>query len=149
MKIVLFIFLISLMTTCGFENDIPLQKADYNYSDITGPTVISIIPAPGEKDVRRDSGIIARFSEPVNTESVSELSFILSNRDGQEKGTYLFSPDSREVTFIPSRKLSQLMQYTVAINSRIEDLNQNPLTDQDPNDKLQFSPFLSSFVTGE
>lgn len=145
-----FLFLLTffILFGCGMDEEFTFTKDGYKLSDITQPTVLSVTPLPDEKGVALNTPIIASFSEPVDPDTVNELSFYLQSKKGRVNGTYIFSADLRTVTFVPSDAFEPLTTYSITINNRVKDLSQNELADQDPNDKLPSTPFVSQFTTG-
>lgn len=142
------IFLQILLTGCGFDNTPEFSKAPYELSDIHGPTVIMVNPLPDLKDVPIDTLIMVEFSEAILPESVNELSFYLESKTERISGTYIFNDDNKKAFFIPVKYLEPLTQYTITLNNRITDPAGNELVDQEPNDKLASTPFVSVFTTG-
>lgn len=142
------LFFISLLffSGCGLDGEITLTKDEYEISDITQPTVLSVTPPPEAKEVRMDASVKVTFSKSIEPESVNESSFYLMSKNGRASGTYIFSTDLKEVIFVPDN-LEPLTVYTLTINSRVCDRAGNPLADQDPNDKLPATPFISVFTT--
>lgn len=144
----LFFLALLFFSGCGLDEDIALTKDAYELSDITQPTVLSVSPLPDAKEVAVDTSVTVTFSKSIDPDSVNELSFHLQSKKDRVNGTYIFSPDMKEVIFAPEDNLEPLTIYTITINNRIKDLAGNELMDQDMNDKLTATPFTSVFTTG-
>lgn len=142
-------FVIFLVNGCGFEGIPDFSKSEYEISDVKGPTVIDVYPAPSSENVPVDCVISVSFSEPVLTESIDELSFYVQSKTERVRGTYIFTENNTIVYFLPEMPLDPLTNYTITLNNRITDPAGNELIDQDINDKLPATPFVSNFTTGE
>lgn len=149
MRNLFYLNLLIILIGCGVNNLPEIAKESYELSDIEGPTVVAVFPRPESKNVSLDTIISIKFSEPVLSESVNELSFYVQSKAGKISGTYIFSDDTRSVYFVPEELLEPQTQYSITINNRISDTAGNELVDQDPNDKLVATPFVSVFTTAD
>jgi Bacterial Ig-like domain len=97
--------------------------------DNTAPTVDATFPADGADNVVVNTLVVARFSEPINTATVIDNSFIV-NDGGVVNGTIAFSADNTTATFTSSPGfLDNGVTYTATLTTGIEDLAGNPLAD--------------------
>jgi len=106
----------------------PSGNDTWTVVDVTRPFVTNAIPVGGE--ISTTPLIAITFSEPMNRTSVEGA---FSGGAGIN-GTFVWSADSRMVTFLPSRSLQAGTTYTIVINTNAKDLAGNqmlaPLTYQ-------------------
>ena len=104
-------------------------------SDNQGPQVVAVSPANGLQQVPINALITVQFNEPVNSESLSQVT--LSAGGGQAVGTQnSLSNANQTLSLVPLVTLAANTQYTLNITG-VTDLVGNPMT-----------PFTSSFTTG-
>ncbi|MGB7971593.1 MAG: Ig-like domain-containing protein [Candidatus Deferrimicrobiaceae bacterium] len=96
--------------------------------DNTAPTVDAIFPADNAVNVAINTLVAARFSEAINTTTVTDNSFIVNN-GGVVTGTIAFSTDNTSATFTSAAFLDNGVTYTATLTTDIQDLAGNALTD--------------------
>jgi ice-binding like protein/Big-like domain-containing protein len=120
------------------------MKADYVWSfttgnaiDITPPTAISTNPVNTETGVAIDTKVTVLFSEPMNSLTINNTTFLLKHGATAVSGivTYLDST----ATFSPLSNLLSNTTYTATITTGAKDLAGNALV----------SNYVWSFTTGQ
>ncbi len=84
--------------------------------DSTPPTVQSTSPVDGATGVPTDATISVAFSEPIDTSTISDATFIVS---GDVTGTYSFSGNT--VSLTPNADLQYDFNYTALITTGVTD----------------------------
>src|SRR5215218_3782598 len=120
-------------------------KAAHPPTDTTAPTVSSVVPTEGAKDVDTTSNVVASFSEAMEAASVTDpANFMLRNGGCNTPATLSYDSANKKATLVPSAPLDASSTYTVTV-SGAWDLAGNQL-DQDPN-TLGDQPKSWSFTT--
>jgi hypothetical protein len=95
------------------------------FPDTSAPTISNIYPANGVGWVPPNSTISASFSEPVDPQSLTTASFIVSSPSGPIPGDV--KTNGSNVTFTPSINLPEQTTFTVTITKAVDDLSGNAL----------------------
>ena len=90
--------------------------------DTTPPTIVLTVPSNGADNVSVDSSVVAVFSEPIDSNSVTAASFAFS---GGVDGDLDFSGDS--VIFTADNSLAYSTSYTATISTAVTDRAGNHL----------------------
>lgn len=96
--------------------------------DASGPTVVGTTPAANSVQVALTTVIELRFSEPVNTASVSQ-SVVLKEGSFRTLPYTVSAPDARTVRLQPVDALQPNTTYEVVVMGTLTDLLGNPLGD--------------------
>ncbi|HUQ48067.1 MAG TPA: Ig-like domain-containing protein [Gemmatimonadaceae bacterium] len=97
-------------------------------ADATPPTVISVTPSNGSTDVSVSTGIAIKFSEALNSASVTSSTILLSGAGlGNVSGAINYDAGSSTVTFVPVSALLNDVLYTVSLTGGLRDLAGNAL----------------------
>jgi hypothetical protein len=104
-------------------------------SDTTAPTVASSAPANLATNVATSGGVSVTFSEPMDTASISGLTFTLTDGANAVAGTVTLSGDVATLT--PTSALLASTSYTATVSTGAKDLAGNALV----------APFIWSFTT--
>lgn len=102
--------------------------------DVTGPTVVSTLPASGDVGVSRATAVQIEFSEPVTREKLLPNLFVsppLTGAELQWKGN--------AVTITWPDSLRENVTYRVTVGANLTDRRNNPMTE----------PTTIAFSTGE
>lgn len=99
-------------------------------SDNAPPTVISIYPSIDGANVPVNAVIGARFSEPVQSDTIDEASVqVYDDITGQSVlGSLSLSGDAQSLTFVPIGAWAVGRPYRIILTDSIKDLFGNPLT---------------------
>lgn len=99
--------------------------------DTTAPTVVSTLPADGAVSVALDSAVTARFSEPVDSGSVTSATFLVGPEGGEpiSGGVVSYDADSVTARFVlpPGRELVNNQRYAARITADVVDTAGNHL----------------------
>ncbi|MBF0545979.1 MAG: Ig-like domain-containing protein [Candidatus Riflebacteria bacterium] len=95
-------------------------------SDTTPPTIISVLPTENATAAPIIDELIIRFSEPMDINSLSTASILLSPGVGQVVNL-LWTPDSTSVTFRFLPPLTNGTFYTATVKAGVKDLAGNPM----------------------
>jgi Big-like domain-containing protein len=100
----------------------------FQYGNIidSSPTVVAVTPMDGAANVQVDSYITARFSESMQSSTITNDTFTLRDRDSNHIAGKI-SSDGLTATFKPSVNLSYNTKYTAAITTGVTDKRGNPL----------------------
>ncbi|GFE61361.1 Ig-like domain-containing protein [Geobacter sp. AOG2] len=90
--------------------------------DTVPPTVTPSSPADGATNVPLNSTIVAQFSEPMTSTSVTTSSFTLNNG---VSGTVVYDSTNNTATFTPSSALAGGTTYTATVTTAVTDLAGN------------------------
>jgi hypothetical protein len=93
--------------------------------DSARPTIVSVAPGDGDENVERDIAVTITFSEPIDERSITETSILLAGPEGDVVGT--LRVDGNVVSFLPSRKLWLLGDYSLTVGETVADLSGNTL----------------------
>jgi hypothetical protein len=99
----------------------------------TGPAaasaarILSVWPEPGEQSISPYSGFSVRFTEPVDSDTVNESSFIVSGPEGRLKGHFLYADNNTIVKFQPWNPMYSETVYTLSLNSDVRNTFGNSL----------------------
>ncbi len=108
-------------------------------SDITDPTVISTNPADTAVSIATNQKIIATFSEPMDSTTITGLTFTVTGPGPTSiVGAVTYSMIGATATFTPASALTASTPYTVTITTGATDLAGNPLA----------ADFVWTFTTG-
>ena len=86
-----------------------------------GPTVAVIAPHDGAVDVSIGTAVVATFSQPVKTDTVTTTSFTLTTGTTQVAGTVALDASRTVATFTPNTGLLSNTPYTVNLTADIKD----------------------------
>jgi hypothetical protein len=95
--------------------------------DNTAPTVDATYPADGADNVVINTLVAARFSEAIDTATVTDNSFFLNDGVDNVAGTIGFSTDNTVATFTSAAFLDNGVTYTATISTAVMDLAGNAL----------------------
>lgn|GEM_PF-1002012 len=118
----------------GLNDQVIVQKG--SVTDTTAPTVVSITPANGEKDVEVTEKIVVVFSEAMNT-TATERSFNLVGKGSTVSGSIQWNSEKTTMTFMPSTLFEYSTTYFINISTEAKDVAGNRL----------MSSISSSFTT--
>lgn len=96
--------------------------------DTSGPTVIAISPADAASNVGATTAITATFSEPIDSATLTGVSFTLSSASGAVAATISYQSATRTATLQPNAPLAAGTTYTARIEG-VRDLAGNELAD--------------------
>ncbi|MDP9289645.1 MAG: Ig-like domain-containing protein [Thermoproteota archaeon] len=103
-------------------------KALSGAPDATAPTISNIAPADMSKDIPISSYIIATFSEPMRSSSITNNTFtILDAKNNRVPGTVALTPDGLIAQSIPLSRLAYDTKYTAIITTGVTDQTGNPM----------------------
>ena len=112
--------------------------------DSSAPTVSSTVPSSGSTGIPLSSQIVVAWSEGMNravTGSIASFGVARSADGIWISGTFGWSPDSMQMTFIPAAPLERVTTYRAQINGTAKD-------DSDPGNAVG-APVTWSFTTGQ
>jgi hypothetical protein len=95
------------------------------------PSVVSITPAEGSKDVERDATITVRFSEALDPDSVSADTLKLFEGDSVVAGTLTLSAARDQATFASDAPLALWTTYHLELSREIKDAAGVPMLDDE------------------
>jgi len=102
------------------------------------PSVVESTPTDGDKDIIVDAVIIVQFSEPIETSSVNQNSFTLTDSLGTPvPGEITFDNDNTMAILDPTDPLEYNSGYTITVTSDVTDLQGIHLE----------SPYVATFTT--
>jgi hypothetical protein len=101
------------------------------------PVIVRSRPPKGRTDVALNVVIAVIFSEPLNTQSITDQSFRLLKSGNEVSGRIQVSNEGWEIEFIPDVPLDPFATYTVMVDG-IRDLDGEALSEK----------FSSTFTTG-
>ena len=97
-------------------------------ADVTAPSVTSTLPAPGATGAARNARVIARFSEPMDTSTLTAATFTLACPVGAAiTGTVAYAVNGNIATFIPANELPASVVCTATVTSGAKDAAGNAL----------------------
>ena len=94
-------------------------------TDVTAPTVQSVVPLSNATSVAINSKVTATFSEPMNSGTITTASFTLKHGTTSVAGTVAYS--GNVATFTPSAALAGSTAYTATITTASKDAAGNAL----------------------
>ncbi|RME51052.1 MAG: hypothetical protein D6795_08955, partial [Deltaproteobacteria bacterium] len=95
--------------------------------DTIAPLLVALTPADGIGDVSLEAPVEARFSEPIDPFTVTPESFSVTEGGGRVAGSFRFSSDGREVSFLADAEWEPAAVHTVRLTREIRDLAGNAL----------------------
>ncbi len=114
------------------------QTELFTVIDNVRPVVIKSKPTNGSKDIIIDTSLFIYFSEPIDSTTINENSFIVADSTGAITGSIDFSYDYTIATFTPAQSLEENTEYRMVMTTEATDLQGNTL----------ISDFIASFTTG-
>ncbi|HEU5098809.1 MAG TPA: Ig-like domain-containing protein [Roseiflexaceae bacterium] len=96
--------------------------------DTIAPTVISISPTEAASGVSTTTAVSATFSEPIDSATLTGLTFTLTSANGAVAATVVYQSATRTATLQPHAPLPAGMTYSVRI-AGVRDLAGNELAD--------------------
>ena len=94
-------------------------------TDVTPPTVLTIVPASGATSIAVNSNVTATFSEAMNASTISASTFTLKQGTTAIAGSISYSGNT--ATFNPTSDLTGGMVYTASITTGATDLAGNAI----------------------
>ncbi len=92
------------------------------------PLVVRVTPPPGKKDVPLNAQIVAVFSAPIDSATLSPTSFGLLRGSAPVAGSVRLSgPNGLSAEFYPDSPLEKFTSYQVFVSQAIQDVNGVPL----------------------
>lgn len=132
------------MDNNSLQNTIPIQ--------VSGDTIAEIIYPTNTESVGVGTQIIARFNNPIESNTVNKASFLLYSDSGESISAVNIStsPDNESATFIVTSSYESALKldtkYIVQLTSDILDYNQKPIIESTFTFKTQTRP-LRIFLT--
>ncbi len=121
-----------LQDTCGNSIATPYL---YTYPFTTqfgtqtaGPALVANSPVSGDTNDPLNTNVVLQFSTPINP-LTQPTGVTVAAGATTIPGTYTFSPDYTQITFVPGSTLSSNTTYTVTLTSALQDQAGNALTD--------------------
>ncbi len=105
---------------------------------ITKPTITSVSPADGAKNVAVSSTVTAVFSAAMAIATINTTNFTLMNGSTAVTGTVTYDSTTKTATFTPSANLAPSTTYTATVTTDVTDLANNHMA----------SNYTWSFTTG-
>jgi hypothetical protein len=94
--------------------------------DLTSPTVNTVIPVDGQVGVAVNTNIIATFSEPMDTSTIDDTTFVvIDNLSYRYYGTFSFNAAMDQLTFDPNQNLYGGRNILVTIDQTVSDVAGN------------------------
>jgi hypothetical protein len=125
--------LVTVVTQGGTSAGVQIE---YN-ADVTPPEVVEVFPAPGSLDVPVNTAVTIFFSEPMNPESLTTVTVVLTGPEGVVEATVEPALYATSVVLRPLVDLPTSTTFTLTVTD-VEDMAGNAL----------LSPFESTFTTG-
>ena len=114
--------------TCG--NALTTQALYFTTSfsaETAGPSLIAHSPISGDTNDAENTNVVLQFSQPINP--ITQPSGLTVSTGGTVvPGTYTFSPDYTEITYVPGSTLQANTTYTVTYTAALLDGAGNGLT---------------------
>jgi len=114
--IALTIFIVTAMLACS--------EPGSSIEDILNegePKIVSVFPADGESDVARDQAISVTFNLTMDSSSINDSTFIVSDGDTSVEGIISYSETT--ATFTPFNTYDAETDYTVTLSNGIRNRN--------------------------
>jgi hypothetical protein len=86
----------------------------------TTAKVYDICPAPGETGVSLHTGIVVRFTEPIDPGTVTSASFRVTGSAGEVPGKFSFKSGNAILAFHPDEKLFSEERYSITLSPDIK-----------------------------
>ena len=93
------------------------------------PEVVSIVPANGTARVPVTTPIVVRFSERVDSTTVTAATILVSTPAGAFQGSWTLSSDGTTATFTPAAAFPDFAQVNVKVMTAVRDRVGRPLRD--------------------
>jgi hypothetical protein len=93
--------------------------------DTTPPTILSTVPGANATNVPVNTVVAAAFSEPIDTATVDNTSFFVTDGVDNVAGTFSFLDNT--ATFTPSADLAATTTYTATVTTAVTDVAGNAL----------------------
>ena len=122
LKIILFLS-IFFIVSCGGSSDSDSK------GDSTPPTITSTYPLDSATGIPKNSIIYANFNEPINTVTITNVSFTVNN-GSNISGTLLYNTAENKAILQPSSELGDSTTYTATITIDITDLAGNHMANE-------------------
>lgn len=98
-------------------------------SDTTTPTVTSTLPDDGDTDVAINATPTVTFSEPMNSTTINETTFTLTDPDGElVDGSVVYAGNT--ATFTPDANFEPSTTYTARVTTGAENTSGEPLANE-------------------
>jgi hypothetical protein len=94
-------------------------------SDVTPPTVLSVMPATGATAVAVTAKVTVNFSEPMSSQTINTTTFTLSQGTTPVAGSVTMSGTT--ATFTPAASLTNSAVYTATITTGVKDVAGNAM----------------------
>lgn len=94
--------------------------------DTTPPSIVAFVPT-ASTDVPRNTEISATFSEALLASTVTNSNVRVTHAGTAVSGSLNYDAASHKVSFVPSRALDVLANYSVAVGTGLQDLVGNSL----------------------
>ncbi len=115
----------------GAETSAAFTSAGEDDLDTTPPQVTATSPEDGEILSATDSNILVEFDEAIDTDSVTDSSFVVTelDEDGSTIGTVegVINAVGNSIEFDPTEELNGQSYYTVTVSTDVTDLAGNGL----------------------
>lgn len=112
----------------GQDTTISIRLLPLGQPDTTPPAVASTAPASGATGVALGTLVVADFSEPLDSASVSAASFALADAaSAPVSGTVTLSASGTTATFAPVAPLAPSATYTATLTTAVRDVAGNAL----------------------
>lgn len=95
--------------------------------DTVAPDITSITPANNAVGVLVGSNVTAVFSEPMDSTTITNSSFLLQNGTVSVPGSVTVASDGLSATFAPNSDLAIGALYTATITTAVTDVNGNAM----------------------
>jgi len=95
--------------------------------DNTGPAFVGANIQNGDSTVPTNARVVLGFNEPIDP-STATYSVQVLNNGSPVNGTFGYSSDYSQITFMPTGSLAPNSNYTVSYTSGLEDSQGNPLS---------------------
>jgi uncharacterized protein (TIGR02145 family) len=95
--------------------------------DITGPTVISVLPSDNATGVSINEDFFVTFSEPVGINSFNEATCYIESSGVKHPVVFTAVRNTNSIVVSPEMPLEYLTLYTLHLTSGIKDLKNNSL----------------------
>jgi hypothetical protein len=94
------------------------------------PKVVSTKPIDGAENVPKDSLVQATFSEPMNSATINQNTFVVKKENESAiPGKVSLSPDAKTVSFDPDPNFDPKTKYHASVSTAVQDLAGNTLAE--------------------
>jgi hypothetical protein len=105
-----------------------LAREGGSSTDTIPPEITDVSPASGVTGVQVNSAIVASFSKPIRSSTITPNTFTIKDNQGNRvTGIIIISEDKKIVTFTPEPSLKGNTDYTVTIAKGVTDLAGNTM----------------------